>query len=133
MGYLIGYFIFVIVATILSPRFLTPTNILNIVRQVSIFGILAIGQTFVIITAGIDLSVGAILALVVVITGGLLPGFGIPIAITAGLLVGTGIGSDKRHWRNKRRSTSLCYDLGHVGNCPRVGLYVYRRDADSGP
>jgi len=43
-GILIGYVIFVIVASILSPRFLTPVNILNIVRQVSIFGILAIGQ-----------------------------------------------------------------------------------------
>jgi len=114
-GLLIGYFVFVIVATILSPRFLTPTNILNIVRQVSIFGILAIGQTFVILTAGIDLSVGAILALVVVITGGLLPDFGIPVAIAAGLLVGTFIGLINGLGVTKGRVPPFVMTLGMLG------------------
>lgn len=114
-GLLIGYFIFVIVATILSPRFLTPTNILNIVRQVSIFGILAIGQTFVIITAGIDLSVGAILALVVVITGGLLPDFGIPIAIAAGLAVGSLVGLINGFGVTKGRVPPFVMTLGMLG------------------
>jgi ribose/xylose/arabinose/galactoside ABC-type transport system permease subunit len=91
-GILIGYVIFVIVASILSPRFLTPTNILNIVRQVSIFGILAIGQTFVILTGGIDLSVGGVLALVVVLTGGLLPQLGIFPTVLVAMLVGVSIG-----------------------------------------
>lgn len=91
-GILIGYIIFVIVASILSPRFLTPVNILNIVRQVSIFGILAIGQTFVILTGGIDLSVGGVLALVVVLTGGLLPQIGILPTVLVAILVGVSIG-----------------------------------------
>ncbi len=91
-GILIGYVIFVIVASILSPRFLTPVNILNIVRQVSIFGILAIGQTFVILTGGIDLSVGGVLALVVVLTGGLLPQIGILPTVLVAMLVGVSIG-----------------------------------------
>jgi len=114
-GLLIGYFMFVIVATILSPRFLTPTNILNIVRQVSIFGILAIGQTFVIITAGIDLSVGAILALVVVITGGLLPDYGIPVAIGAGLVTGTIIGLINGLGVTKGRVPPFVMTLGMLG------------------
>ena len=93
----------------------TPKNILNIVRQVSIFGILAIGQTFVIITAGIDLSVGAILALVVVITGGLLPDYGMGIAILAGLLVGTLIGFVNGLGVTKGRVPPFVMTLGMLG------------------
>ncbi len=48
---------------ILQPRFLLPLNLWNVMRQVSITGLLAIGMTFVILTAGIDLSVGSLLAL----------------------------------------------------------------------
>src|SRR5512141_644403 len=72
-GILFGYILLVFVATILSPRFLSTQNMLNVVRQISIFGVLAIGQTFVILTGGIDLSVGSTLALVVVLIGGFLP------------------------------------------------------------
>jgi inositol transport system permease protein len=46
----------------LEPRFLTPLNLFNVMRQVSIYGLLALGMTFVILTAGIDLSVGSLLA-----------------------------------------------------------------------
>jgi inositol transport system permease protein len=45
-----------------EPRFLSSVNLLNVLRQVSISGLLAIGMTFVILTAGIDLSVGSLLA-----------------------------------------------------------------------
>src|SRR3977135_3230767 len=45
-----------------EPRFLTPLNLFNVLRQVSIYGLLAIGMTFVILTAGIDLSVGSLVA-----------------------------------------------------------------------
>jgi ribose/xylose/arabinose/galactoside ABC-type transport system permease subunit len=60
-------FIFLIVLVLLfaaiNPRFLLPLNLWNILRQVSITGLIAIGMTFVILTAGIDLSVGSLLAL----------------------------------------------------------------------
>ena len=49
--------------TLLEPRFLHPLNIMNILRQVSISGLVAVGMTFVILTAGIDLSVGSLVAL----------------------------------------------------------------------
>src|ERR1700744_2037337 len=45
-----------------EPRFLTPLNLFNVLRQVSIYGLLAVGMTFVILTAGIDLSVGSLVA-----------------------------------------------------------------------
>src|SRR5271154_2672492 len=47
---------------ILQPRFLSSINLFNVMRQVSITGLLAIGMTFVILTAGIDLSIGSLLA-----------------------------------------------------------------------
>jgi ribose/xylose/arabinose/galactoside ABC-type transport system permease subunit len=53
----------VLVFALLEPRFLHPLNILNVLRQVSISGLVALGMTFVILTAGIDLSVGSLLAL----------------------------------------------------------------------
>ena len=45
-----------------EPRFLNPINLFNVMRQVSIIGLLAVGMTFVILTAGIDLSIGSLLA-----------------------------------------------------------------------
>ena len=47
---------------VVEPRFLSSINLFNVMRQVSITGLLAIGMTFVILTAGIDLSVGSLLA-----------------------------------------------------------------------
>ena len=52
----------VIIATIISPRFLTYSNLFNVLRQISILGVLAVGMTYVIITGGIDLSVGGVMS-----------------------------------------------------------------------
>lgn len=60
---LIGLIVFSIIVSIINPRFLSQANILNVLRQTSINSIIAIGMTFVILTGGIDLSVGSILAL----------------------------------------------------------------------
>src|SRR6478736_2906935 len=51
-----------ILFAIMEPRFLSQINLFNVMRQVSITGLLAVGMTFVILTAGIDLSVGSLLA-----------------------------------------------------------------------
>ena len=91
-GILIAYIVLIIVSTILSPHFLSTGNLLNVIRQISIVGILAIGQTFVILIAGIDLSVGASLALVVVLVGGFLQKYGVVPAILMGFLVGAIVG-----------------------------------------
>ena len=53
----------VIVLSVLRPNFLSAFNLFNVMRQISFIGILAVGMTFVILTAGIDLSVGSLLAL----------------------------------------------------------------------
>jgi ribose transport system permease protein len=53
----------IIIAGILNPRFLNPRNLINIVRQVSVIGVVAMGMSVIIISGGIDLSVGSVLAL----------------------------------------------------------------------
>ena len=55
--------LFILVSTILSPDFLTANNLLNMLQQCAVPGIIAIGMTLVIILGGIDLSVGAVAAL----------------------------------------------------------------------
>jgi ribose transport system permease protein len=88
-GTLIGLIIVSVIFCILSPYFFTVSNILNIAQQTSINGIIAVGMTFVIISAGIDLSVGSIVAFSGVVLAGLLQaGVAEPVAILLGLIVG---------------------------------------------
>ncbi|WP_079101783.1 ABC transporter permease [Carbonactinospora thermoautotrophica] len=76
-----------------SDQFLTGDNLANLARQVVIFGIIAIGQLLVILTAGIDLSVGSVLGLAGCVTAELLVrGVPIPVAILTGLLVAVACG-----------------------------------------
>jgi ribose transport system permease protein len=88
-GTLIGLLVLSFILWIMSPHFLTLSNILNIAQQTSINAIIAVGMTFVIITAGIDLSVGSILAFSgVVLASALEAGLPVPLAIIIGLAVG---------------------------------------------
>ncbi|MBI5305665.1 MAG: ABC transporter permease [Chloroflexi bacterium] len=79
--------------TILSPVFFTPTNLLNVLTVASVLIILAIGQTTVILTAGIDLSIGAVVSICGVLTGILLRAeVPFPIVIVAALILGSVLG-----------------------------------------
>jgi ribose transport system permease protein len=79
--------------TLASSEFLTGDNLANLARQVAVFGIIAVGQLLVILTAGIDLSVGSVLGLTGCITAELLVhGWGIVPAILGGLVIGALIG-----------------------------------------
>jgi ribose transport system permease protein len=89
---LLGLFILL---SIFADSFLTSENLINVVRQGSIFGILAAGEFFVIISAGIDLSIGSTAALAGIIFAMITKAGGetsIPIAIIAGLLIGVAVG-----------------------------------------
>lgn len=93
LGPLIGFFLLCIVLSILSDSFLTVNNWMNVLRQVSINALIAFGMTFVILTGGIDLSVGSVLALSSAITAGIMAsgtnGFtAIIIGLFAGFLMG---------------------------------------------
>ncbi len=77
----------------LTPYFLTVPNLLNVAQQTSVNALIAVGMTFVILSAGIDLSVGSIVAFSGVVLGSLLhSGVPVPLAIAGGLLVGFGCG-----------------------------------------
>jgi ribose transport system permease protein len=79
---------------VLSPEFLTTGNLSILVKHVAINAILAIGMTFVILSGGIDLSVGSVLALAGVVMATLLQeGWGVLPAIAAGLAIGFGFGA----------------------------------------
>lgn len=92
-GLVLSFVLLCIVLSLLSDRFLTVNNGVNVLRQSTINGIMAVGMTFVILTAGIDLSVGATLALSTVVTADLLQkGVPVPLAVVAGLGLGAGLG-----------------------------------------
>ena len=77
----------------LSPHFLTVSNLLNVAEQTAINAVIAVGMTFVIISAGIDLSVGSIVALSgVVLASALQAKWPAPLAMLAGLAVGVACG-----------------------------------------
>ncbi|OAB42390.1 ribose ABC transporter permease RbsC [Paenibacillus glacialis] len=89
LGPLLGLLILIIIVTVLNPSFLEPLNILNLLRQVAINALIAFGMTFVILTGGIDLSVGSILALSSAIMANLmLSGLDPILAIVIGCLLG---------------------------------------------
>ncbi|GIO25593.1 ABC transporter permease subunit [Ornithinibacillus bavariensis] len=94
LGPFIGLIVFSIILGIFSDSFFTFDNLLNLLRQISVNALIAFGMTFVILTAGIDLSVGSILALGSALTAGLLTSGMDPIlAIIIGLLIGFVLGA----------------------------------------
>src|SRR5947209_7614372 len=92
-GGILVLLIFIAALILATNDFLTLTNLDNLVRQVTVFAILSIGQLFVILTGGIDLSVGSVLGLSGGVTALLLVGGApIPLAILVGLLLGLLVG-----------------------------------------
>ena len=95
LGLVLGLAVLVVVINVFAQgSFLTPGNLTNVLRQITYNAILAVGQTFVIITAGIDLSVGSLIELtgVVMATFANAMPFGGVGLIVATLLVGLAVG-----------------------------------------
>lgn len=93
LGPIIALIVLMIFVTILNPNFIKPSNLINLLRQVSVNALIAFGMSFVILTGGIDLSVGSVLALTSAIFAGLLgmgvpPMLGVVIALAVGSLLG---------------------------------------------
>ena len=91
---LIALVFLIVVVSFLNPNFFTVDNILNILRQTSVNAIIAVGMTLVILTAGIDLSVGSVLALCGAFAATMI-GMEIPviIAVPTALLAGAALGA----------------------------------------
>jgi predicted ABC-type sugar transport system permease subunit len=94
-GALVAFLVIVIAASLLSPSFLTARNLSNLLVQSSVLGLVAIGMTFVILGAGIDLSVGTVFSLSSVVAALLFDnghGYSLPAVIAAIVLLGTAVG-----------------------------------------
>ncbi|WP_205842226.1 ABC transporter permease [Natranaerobius trueperi] len=90
---LIGLVLICLVLALLTPRFLTISNLFNVLRQTSLNAIMGVGLTFVILTGGIDLSVGSVLAFSGVSAATVAQlGLPAPIAIFIGLIAGSALG-----------------------------------------
>jgi inositol transport system permease protein len=77
------------VLSIARPAFLSPANLINLLRQISINGILAVGVTYVLLTGGVDLSLGSVVALTGVVAAHLAHPAELPaLAVLAGILAG---------------------------------------------
>ena len=88
-------FVFMVaIFTVYNPNFIKPSNLMNIARQVAVYGIASVGMTFVILISGIDLSIGAIITFVNIICAYLMVNLGVNmwvaviISITAATLIG---------------------------------------------
>src|SRR3712207_4694418 len=91
IGFALVFLVFA--ATLGDNGFLTANNLLNIVRQSAIIAIIAVGMTYVIACAEIDLSVGSTAGLASVVTAMAISDYGLLVGIVAGLLVGVVVGS----------------------------------------
>jgi len=91
-GLFIVLFATVIMLSLISDVFFTAENLMNVVRQISINGILAVGMTFILLTGGIDLSIGALMAVAAVIAASIVkpyPALVLPAVLVAVLASGT--------------------------------------------
>lgn len=122
---LLGLIVICVVLTILTPHFLTLSNFFNISRQAAVITIIAIGETFVILTAGIDLSVGSLvtltscsMALVMITTGSIILG------VLVGLAVGIGVGLINGLLVAKAGLPPFIATLGMLGIAQGVALVI---------
>ncbi len=122
---LMGLILIAIILTILSPYFFTLSNFFNISRQAAVITIVAIGETFVILTAGIDLSVGSLvtlssvsMALVMIDYGNILEG------VLLGLAVGVGLGVINGLLVTKADLPPFIVTLGMLGIAEGVALVI---------
>lgn len=93
MGPLIGLILLFVVIAVLNDRFISPTNLSNLLRQVSINALISFGMTFVILTGGIDLSVGSLLALSSAMLASMIKsGVNPELSIIFAALIGLGLG-----------------------------------------
>ena len=79
------------VTALLNPRFLSPVNLVNMANLIGLFGLFAIGQGLVIITGGIELSVGSMFALIGVVFADLMVNHGLPWQLVIPVAVGMGV------------------------------------------
>jgi ribose transport system permease protein len=126
-------FVLSVVSARLSPYFLQPQNLLNILRQVSYTGIIALGMTFVIVSGGIDLSVGsmaafvgslAVLALNALVAAGHPQGLAVSATVACAALLGLACGLANGVLVTKGRIAPFIVTLGTMALFRSLSLYL---------
>lgn len=120
-----------VVLTFLSPYFFTPSNILAIFLQMSTIAIIAVGQTMVIVTAGIDLSVSTVVALAGVVSTTLIvhDHFGVLAGIVAGMVVGAITGLANGLLITRLHLPPFIATLGMLSVCEGIALLIPKGQA----
>lgn len=114
-----------VVFGVLSPRFFSLQNFENLLRQSSYIGIIAVGMTFVLLTGGIDLSVGAIMYVAAVIFGKMVEaGMNPWLAVAAGMLAGTFFGAINAFFITKLKIIPFMVTLGTLTALRGLGLFM---------
>lgn len=130
---LIALIVLTILSSFMSPYFLKVQNLVNIVRQVSYTGIIGLGMTFVIISAGIDLSVGSVLAftgaLVILAMNALLPivrseALALGLGVLVGVVVGACAGAFNGLMITRGRIAPFIVTLGTMAIFRSLTLYI---------
>ena len=117
--------IVLLVGSALSQHFMTSRNLISVLITASVVSVLAVGQYLVIVTGGIDLSVGAVAAVSSVIAGlALQQGTPWPVALLLALLTAGLIGHLQRPDDRLRRDHPVHRDTGNDEHCPRRGLHA---------
>jgi ribose transport system permease protein len=109
----------------LSRRFLEPNNLVNIAAQASSTGIVAVGMTFVLLTAGVDLSVGAIMFVAAAVAGKMMmAGVALPLALGAMIVIGLGFGGVNALFITRVRVVAFIVTLSTLFIGRGLGLWI---------
>jgi ribose transport system permease protein len=134
LGLLIVILAFCIVLSIMSPVFLSKTNLINLLMQSTILATLALGVTFVIITGGIDLSVGSVMAVSSAIGLGLIVNSGLPafVGVLVMVLIGAAFGLINGLMVTRLYLSPLIVTLATMGIARGIVL-IYTNSANISP
>ena len=120
-------------AAFLSKSFLNISNLFNVFKQVTVAGIIGCGMTFVILTGGIDLSVGSILGLSGVVASGVLASTGNTfLAVITAVAIGTACGTANGFFYLSLRDTSIYCNAGDNDFAEGLRSDLYKGLSDSG-
>jgi ribose/xylose/arabinose/galactoside ABC-type transport system permease subunit len=113
---------------LLTPQFLTPGNLINVARQISLNGILAVGVTYVLLTGGVDLSLGSVVALAGVVAAGFAhpDNWPVMVPVTMGILTGTACGAVNGLLVTKGRVAPFIVTLGMMTVARGLALVISR-------
>lgn len=133
-GFLVFFVVWVVFLAIATPLFLTPNNIILLLRQAAIFGIPAIGATFVVILGELDISFGSVIGLAGAIGAGLVVAGADPLVGIAGaILVGLAVGLVNGFLVTFVRIPSVVATLGMLGIALGIGLLYTQGRSIFGP